>query len=114
MNNTYLKKFMPLTWASDPRKITITFLAEIYNDQTLDHALDRVGDGYVLCMYHLSDDPKILRKKLHLEKHVHEIVLSEDWLQAEYPDHVTTLVLLHNPGSDHDSMRTSDTPTIPL
>jgi hypothetical protein len=105
---------MPLTWQADQNKITLTFQAEIYNNQTLEHIYDRIGPGFTLCIYKVIEDDKIQRKNLELITRVHDLSLPLPWNEESYPDHITTLVLLHNPSSDSDSMATSDAPTIPL
>ncbi|MEJ2596128.1 MAG: hypothetical protein P8100_13625 [bacterium] len=112
MSNTYLKKFMPITWDADRKKITITFQAEIYDNQSLNPAYDRIGDGYALCIYKVKEDTTTPRDKLKLKKYTHHLKLEKDWDDDKHPDHITTLILLHNPTADNDSMTTADAPNM--
>ena len=112
MKNVYLKKFMPITWDGDKKKITITFLAEIYNNQSLVAQPSRIGDGYACCVFKVDEDEETQRTKKHLEKTTHDIVLQADWDKSDQPDHITTLILLHNPAADNDSMETANAPTL--
>jgi hypothetical protein len=117
MKNTYLKRFMPMT-SNDKKIITITFQAEIYKHQDIEHVEDRTGKGYALSLFKVFDsNTKPTKEKVSpivpdfgkkLITRVHHIKLDENWDKVE--NHVTSLLLLHNPAADSDSMVTSDAP----
>lgn len=112
MKNKYLTNFMPLTWVTDPKKITITFQAEIYNNQILVHKADRIGNGYALCIYEIIENEEENREKMQLSKETHTLNLPKIWDDISYEDHLTTLVIMHNPSADSDSMATTDAPNM--
>ncbi len=102
-----------MTWKDQPSKITIAFQVILYNNQKISHFANRMGDGYALCMYKIEQDPKIPRESERLESHYAEICLQKPWLDLDYDNHVTSLMIIHNPASDSDSMSTSDAPMLP-
>ena len=120
MKNRYLTRFMPITWENKENEITITFQAVIGNDQDLVHTHDRIGTGYALCIYKLVPKrisagksktppaPTDFKEGEKLETIVHTMDLKYDWKKDE--DHITSLVILHNPAADEDSMSTSEAP----
>jgi hypothetical protein len=112
MKNTYLKRFMLLRWEDDPRKITLLFHLILFNDQTIKSDVDRTGPGYALSLFKIYSDPKIKRESQRLEKVRRDIDLTVPWNDPDHENHVTTLMILHNPAADSDSMATSDAPMI--
>ena len=115
---------MPLTSKKKENEILITFQAIIDNSKQLYHVIDRIGEGYALCMYKLGPRRKSIRKSRanlpppnydypegeRLETYVHTMKLKSPW--AKEKNHTTTLFIIHNPASDSDSMSTSDAPMI--
>jgi len=103
---------MPLRWANDPQKITLLFQVILYNDQKIEPLVDRTGPGYALSLFNIHTDPKIKRESQHLEKVKWDVDLTVPWDDPSHENHVTTLMILHNPAADSDSMATSDAPMI--
>lgn len=103
---------MPLRWENDSQKITLLFHVILYNDQTIEPLVDRTGPGYALSLFKIYTDPKIKRESQNLEKVKWDVDLTVPWNDPDYENHVTTLMILHNPAADNDSMATSDAPMI--
>lgn len=121
----YLKRFMPVTWKKKENEITINFQAIIPNDKDLKHLEDRIGKGFALCIYKMVQRSIAKRKSKaalpppnygfpegeRLVTFSHTIALEYPWVKDR--DHITSLVILHNPAADSDSMVTSDAPMLP-
>lgn len=111
MKNTYLKRFMPVTWESNKHEIAVTFQVLLYNDQTIRPLKNRIGDGFALCRFKIEKLPDLPKMPQRLETVKANLDLDKrSWDDPDYPDHITTLVIKHNPSIDSDSMATSDAP----
>lgn len=115
MKNKYLKDFIVLRQNKKPTTITVAFSLLLSNRQELEYLDTRFGKGYASVVYRIntvSEDIKQPEERIVREARNIDFLVETEEEFDRTSDHITSLLIIHNPAMDRESMTTMDAPTI--